>query len=101
MPSFSTFKGRLANRRCSSDATIYASENGRILLSQDELADIADRFTRNEILTSNEFRAIIGYKPVETERANELINKNISQSKLDLRGRTQEQQEEIQNGSEV
>ena len=71
------------------------------LVPVNELADIADRFTRNEILTSNEFRAIIGYKPVETERANELINKNISQSKLDLRGRTQEQQEEIQNGSEV
>ena len=35
------YKGRLANRRCSGDATIYVSENGRILLSQDELADVA------------------------------------------------------------
>lgn len=73
------------------------------LVPVNELADIADRFTRNEILTSNEFRAIIGYQPVNTDRANELINKNISQSKLDLRGRglSEEQQEEIQNGNEV
>ena len=41
------------------------------------LADIADKFTRNEILSSNEFRAIIGYKPVDSERANELSNKNM------------------------
>lgn len=43
------------------------------------LADIADRFTRNEILTSNEVRAIIGYRPVDTPEANELRNKNIRQ----------------------
>lgn len=73
------------------------------LVPVNELADIADRFTRNEILSSNEFRAIIGYQPVNSERANELINKNISQSKLDLRGRgtTEENQEEVQNGNEV
>jgi len=43
------------------------------------LSDIGERFTRNEILSSNEVRAIIGYKPVETERANSLENKNIKQ----------------------
>ena len=42
-----------------------------------QLADIADKFTRNEIMSSNEFRAEIGYKPVDSERANELINKNM------------------------
>lgn len=52
------------------------------LVPVNELADIADRFTRNEILSSNEIRAIIGYKPVNTERAEELVNKNIAQSKL-------------------
>lgn len=41
------------------------------------LADIADKLTRNAILTSNEFRAIIGYKPVDNELANELSNKNM------------------------
>jgi hypothetical protein len=47
------------------------------LVPVNSLADIADRFTRNEILSSNEVRAIIGYKPVNTEEANALMNKNI------------------------
>lgn len=41
------------------------------------LADIADKFTRNEILSSNEFRDIIGRKPVLTSRADSLMNKNM------------------------
>lgn len=45
-----------------------------------QLADIADKLTRNEILSSNEVRAEIGYKPVEDERADELRNKNVSQA---------------------
>ena len=44
------------------------------------LADIADRFTRNAILSSNEVRAIIGYKAVDAEDANALRNKNIAAS---------------------
>lgn len=43
-----------------------------------ELADIADKFTRNEIMSSNELRQIIGFKPVSDERADELRNKNIN-----------------------
>ena len=43
-----------------------------------EIAAIADTFTRNEILSSNEFRAIIGYKPSPDPRADELRNKNIN-----------------------
>lgn len=43
------------------------------------LADIADKFTRNEILTSNEVRAIIGYKPSDDPGADELRNKNLNQ----------------------
>lgn len=43
------------------------------------LSDIGERFTRNAILSSNEVRAIIGYRPVDTEEANELSNKNIKQ----------------------
>ena len=41
------------------------------------LADIADKLTRNAILSSNEFRAIIGYKPVDDPVADELSNKNM------------------------
>lgn len=47
------------------------------LVPVSSLADIADRFTRNEILSSNEVRALIGYKPVDTKEANALMNKNI------------------------
>ena len=45
-----------------------------------QLAEIADKFTRNEIMTSNEVRSIIGYKPVDDPRANELRNKNLNAS---------------------
>lgn len=43
-----------------------------------DLADIADKMTRNEILSSNEVRAIIGYKPSDDAKADELRNKNIN-----------------------
>lgn len=46
-----------------------------------QLAEIADKFTRNEILSSNEVRAIIGYKPVDDPRADELHNANLNRSK--------------------
>lgn len=57
------------------------------LIPVNQLADIADKFTRNEILTSNEMRALVGKKPVNTERANELVNKNINQSNMELAGK--------------
>lgn len=43
------------------------------------IAEIADKFTRNEILTSNEIRQIIGFKPADDPKADQLINSNISQ----------------------
>lgn len=42
-----------------------------------QLADIADKFTRNEILSSNEFRATIGFKASDDPRSDQLINKNM------------------------
>lgn len=50
----------------------------------DKVADMADRFTRNEILSPNEFRAIIGYKPSNDKASDELRNRNISQSTEEL-----------------
>lgn len=44
-----------------------------------ELAKIADTFTRNEIMTSNEFRQIVGRTPSEDPKADQLVNSNISQ----------------------
>lgn len=55
------------------------------LMPVSQIADIADKFTRNEIMSSNEMRAKIGMPPVNTERANELVNKNINQSNEELK----------------
>lgn len=48
------------------------------LVPVNDLAEIADKFTRNEILTSNEVRQIIGMKPSTDPKADELKNKNIA-----------------------
>ena len=50
-----------------------------------KLADMADKFTRNEIMSSNEFRRVIGMKASSDPRANELRNKNMpSQDELPM-----------------
>lgn len=49
------------------------------LVPVNNIAEIADKFTRNEIMTSNEIRQIIGMKPSDDPKADELINSNISQ----------------------
>ena len=51
------------------------------LVPVNNIADIADKFTRNEIMSSNEFRQIIGRKPSDDPKADQLVNSNISQSK--------------------
>lgn len=48
------------------------------------VAEMADKFTRNEVMTSNEFRQVIGMKPSKDPKADELRNSNISQSKEDI-----------------
>lgn len=48
-----------------------------------QIAEIADKFTRNEILTSNEVRGIVGFKPSKDATADELRNKNLSVPKED------------------
>jgi hypothetical protein len=76
------------------------------LVSVTELADSADTFTRNEILTSNEIRQVMGMKPSNDPRADQLINSNISQAKNNtpgaefVRGVTQhkDKEGESQNG---
>lgn len=51
------------------------------LVPVSQLADIADKFTRNEIASSNELRAEIGWKPSKDPKADELRNKNLNESK--------------------
>ena len=49
-----------------------------------DLADIADKFTRNEILTANEVRQIVGFKPAKDPRADKLQNSNMPVADLGL-----------------
>lgn len=70
------------------------------LVPVNQMADIADKFTRNEILSSNEVRQIIGYKPVDDPKADELRNKNLNEQ-ADTQSPTTEDQkseEEIKIG---
>lgn len=60
------------------------------LVPVNNIAEIADKFTRNEIMTSNEIRQVIGMKPSDDPKADQLVNSNISQPEGD-----EPQQEEI------
>lgn len=64
--------------------TIMAFRDPFKLVPVTEIAKIADTFTRNEIMTSNEVRQVIGMKPSDDPKADELRNSNISQSSEDV-----------------
>lgn len=69
------------------------------LVPVNEIAEIADKFTRNEIMTSNEIRQIVGMKPAEDASADELRNKNLNQSDEEIE--VKQAPEKIQNEKEV
>lgn len=74
------------------------------LLPVESVAEMADKMTRNEIMTSNEIRQVIGMKPSEDPKADELVNANINQSKETEQQWTgdsepQEKPDGIQNGN--
>jgi hypothetical protein len=71
------------------------------LTPPEKLADIADKFTRNEIMTSNEFRAVIGYKPSKDPDADELRNKNLNKSKEELQSESDVPVNDIQPDESV
>lgn len=64
--------------------TIMAFRDPFKLVPINNIAEIADKFTRNEILTSNEIRQIIGFKPSDDPKADRLLNSNISHSPEEL-----------------
>ena len=77
------------------------------LVPVNELAEISDKLTRNEIASSNEMRQIIGWKPSKDPKADELRNKNLNQPESELqkdqtnqnlKGIEDKDKEEIQNG---
>ena len=68
-----------------------------------ELAEIADKMTRNEIMTSNEIRQEIGLKPSDDPKADQLVNSNLNQSNANQKpvadpGQISKKEDEIQNG---
>jgi hypothetical protein len=74
------------------------------LVPVNDLAEIADKFTRNEIMTSNEIRQIVGMKPSDDPKADQLINSNISQPNEGTTPNNpvieeSNKEEEIQNGT--
>lgn len=66
-----------------------------------DLASIADTFTRNEIMTSNEVRQVIGMKPAEDPSADELRNKNLNKSESETQSPKDESAVEEENQNEV
>lgn len=60
------------------------------LVPINNIAEIADKFTRNEILTSNEIRQIIGMKPSDDPKADKLINSNLNQPEEQLENQEKE-----------
>lgn len=71
------------------------------LVPVNNLADIADKFTRNEIMTSNEIRQIVGLKPSKDPEADELRNKNLNKSVVEEEKEINQNKfnkEESQNG---
>ena len=67
------------------------------LVPVNNIAEIADKFTRNEIMTSNEFRQIIGMRKSNDPSADELRNKNLSQAKSDIEPRPVNTEETNEN----
>ena len=70
------------------------------LMSVTSIADTADKFTRNELLSSNEFRQIIGRKPSTDPKADMLLNKNISHAPEEMNGYDKNNQNEESNNKE-
>lgn len=71
------------------------------LVPVNSIAEIADKFTRNEILTSNEIRQIIGRKPSSDPNADELRNKNLNQNAEQLAAKEEIKKEKEKESEEV
>lgn len=76
--------------------TIMAFRDPFKLVPINNIADIADKFTRNEILSSNELRQIIGRRPSSDKRADMLLNSNLNHSPDELDATESEDYEEYE-----
>lgn len=71
------------------------------LVPVNNIADIADKFTRNEIMTSNEIRQIIGMMPSKDPKADQLVNSNIRQPEEGKTEETEAVTEESEEGGNI
>lgn len=71
------------------------------LVPVNNIAEIADKFTRNEIMTSNEIRQVIGMKPSDDPKADELRNSNINQKDEPIQESPSEVVEESSEGGQI
>ena len=75
--------------------SIMYFRNQFTLASVSEIAEIADKFTRNEIASSNDIRQLIGWKPSDDPSADELRNKNLNRSDNEVIESVENQNEKI------
>ena len=80
--------------------TIMSFRDPFKLVPVKELAELADKFTRNEIMSSNEIRQVVGIKPSDDPKADKLINSNLNQSANMEQELLNEQNPESQLGNE-
>lgn len=102
-PFVAAITGEMRRKFLSSTArsqgqTIMAFRDPFKLMPVADVAEISDKFTRNEIMTSNEIRQKIGLKPSKDPKADELVNSNISQSDKSRQGKGVESNEDEQQG---
>lgn len=71
------------------------------LVPVNQIAEIADKFTRNEILTSNEIRQVIGRKPSDDPKADMLINSNLNQSTESIADMNGNNQNKTEGGTNI
>lgn len=69
----------------SQNQSIMYFRNAFSLVPVTQLAELVDKFTRNEVATSNEMRQVLGWKPSNDPKADQLRNSNISQSKEEIK----------------
>ena len=68
------------------------------MVTPDEVGAMANSLSRNEILSANEFRSILGFKPNDEPRSDQLINKNMPVK--DIAGAQAQTDQQVDNGSE-
>ena len=81
--------------------TIMSFRNPFKLVPVKELAELADKFTRNEIMSSNEIRQVIGMKPSDDPKADQLINSNLNQSNQAMQETYNTENQDITNEENI